>query len=237
MNFFSQPKESFSQLVSKFNSLNDWQQKTTLFACGVGSVALISFILHVKKRRKFNNDINKLHNQGYRDANGFDCIMEAYSKHNKALTISAFETCSDSFSYETCVQFWANVAIEYITFRSVLQYQNHLNTYFWIECNRNKNNNVNTRFDQDIENNNIQLTNNLTRSQFFNLYGFDIVKQIQLRILFYFISFYFVCVQGCDIYCVGFGFFYCNHNNNIIWLISGVDTLKWVNCQNNIQPR
>ena len=168
---------SVHQLQSAWNELS-WKQQVAI--ASIGSCAVAISLLKMKRQRDFENAMHQLKEQGYHETDAITSIMAGYTRLNKAVSIDGFQTCNDSFTFAHCLQFWTNIAEQHICFRSILQYR--LKTYFWIECCKaNKMNRSNeNKIDLNDENGNIQLNSQLKRSDFYEKYGFDIMKRIKL---------------------------------------------------------
>ena len=167
----------FSKNSSRWNALS---RKQRIIIASVGSVSLVSTLLWMKARkdkRKFESKVKDLQNEGYLPTDAVTTLFGGLSKFGADYNVHSFHVMNDDFDFNKCVEFWTNMAIEYLPFRSVLQYK--LNTYFWIECVtlRAK---LNLNSDYNINYNEKKLTESLTRSQFHQQYGFDVADRIKL---------------------------------------------------------
>ena len=175
----------------KWDKLGWEKQKVAL---SVGACGLCATLLYMKQKYDFDRKLANLKQQGYYPT---DVITSIYgeaarctvSKNNQeilnSMTVNGIFVYNNalSFTYSQCIEYWANVAMEYIPFRSVLHYK--LNTYFWIECGNNNNvykrqntsNAINIK--NEINEDNVNIGKNMNRLQFYQQYGFDIGSMVK----------------------------------------------------------
>ena len=172
---------AYKSIVSGWRSLS-WKQQSIIVCSSIGSCLFAAAFLHNrKKRHKFQNELDELRSQGYYETDALTSIIASVSTNSEqgSVNIDGFHTCNDNFTFTQCLEFWTNIAIENICFRSVLHYR--LNTYFWIQCSKNQESNVlnNSNCKQFTIDENTQLTSQINRSKFYQLYGFDIVERVK----------------------------------------------------------
>lgn len=165
----------YSTIESGVKSMSTKQQ---IAAASVGSCMVLTALIQLKKKRDFARSLAALKAAGYHETDPMTTLcasISARESSRQSINIDGFHTCSDDFSFDECIKFWTNISIEHICFRSVLHY--HLDTYFWIECCKNKDRNGKKEFSSEE---NRQLLSRLDRSDFYNQYGFDIMERIKL---------------------------------------------------------
>lgn len=186
-------QEWLSRLRLKWSAL-DRRQKMILSSLGcVACVSTLVYAQTLAKKRQFEKELQELKKQGYYPTDGMTTMMSGLARVNESHNVHQYHSCDDSFSFKHCVEYWTNMAIQHIAFRSITQYK--LNTYFWIECcNVNPYTKVGDG-NQDISKTKVKdipLTKELTRLKFMQLYGFDIVNRLKFRVIcFAFVVFFF----------------------------------------------
>lgn len=192
--YISSAKDLFTKnnvleiVKDKFDSLS-WKQQAFLVsagACGLGGT-----LLYAKQQHDFQCKLAHLEQKGYYPTDFRTSLYSELShcdtndRMNMELSVNGIFVCNNacSFTYSQCIEYWANVAMEFVSFRSVLDYQ--LNTYFWIECSNDnniykKNNKLKeTSIKNEIVKDNIAIGNNMTRLQFYDKYGFDVASLVK----------------------------------------------------------
>lgn len=176
-------KNAVKNIVSNVNShFENLTFKKKIVCLSLASSGIALLILHLKRAKEqqaFDNKIKDIEQQGYYLTNSVTALYESSSK-NIPSTINSFHICKDvNFPFSKCVQFWTNMAVEHLAFRSISQCK--LGTYFWIECSKvalSDNCKMDGQFSNGIDN--IQLNQELNRKQFYQRFGFDLISHVKL---------------------------------------------------------
>lgn len=164
-------KEFIDDPQTTFNSLSTKEQIALVSGTSVVTFSTLAYI-------KFKYDYYYLLKAGYRPADTVSNVWQALGLRDINPSVNGFQLCKDTFTWNDILEFFTNMAIEHINFRSVLRFK--MGAWYWIECSLLPDNEKDNKIINNNEN--IQLNQEFNRKQFKELYAFDIINHLQLGI-------------------------------------------------------